>query len=154
MYYFYLYLLGSFYVYLCTCQWACFLLLNHIVVTMLGYIFPLGCIVQIILRWSFSVLDFIVSNGRGWMFPTNGVRDVRSNWLVAPLPSWAVPPERLVHSINGCSLSREATLQHSVYSPVSYASSFRLLLLRLCSNRCAEALVVYRNSLLNRLTAV
>ena len=34
------------------------------------------------------------------------------------------------------------------------ASSFRLLLLRLCSNRCAEAFVVYRNSLLNRLTAV
>ena len=34
------------------------------------------------------------------------------------------------------------------------ASSFRLILLRLCSNRCAEALVVYRNSLLNRLTAV
>ena len=29
-----------------------------------------------------------------------------------------------------------------------------LLLLRLCNNRCAEALVVYRNSLLNRLTAV
>ena len=36
----------------------------------------------------------------------------------------------------------------------AYASSFRLLLLRLCSNRCAEALVVYRNSLLNRLTEV
>ena len=34
------------------------------------------------------------------------------------------------------------------------ASSFRLLLLRLCSSRCAEALVVHRNSLLNRLTAV
>ena len=32
------------------------------------------------------------------------------------------------------------------------ASSFRLLLLRLCSNRCAEALVVYRNPLLSRLT--
>ena len=30
----------------------------------------------------------------------------------------------------------------------------RLLLLRLCSNRCAEVLAVYRNSLLNRLTAV
>ena len=34
------------------------------------------------------------------------------------------------------------------------ASSFRLLLLRLCSSMCAESLVVYRNSLLNRLTAV
>ena len=34
------------------------------------------------------------------------------------------------------------------------ASSFWLLLLRLGSNRCAETLVVYRNSLLNRLTAV
>ena len=33
----------------------------------------------------------------------NGVRDGRSNWLVAPPPrSWAVPPERLVHSINQC----------------------------------------------------
>ena len=30
-------------------------------------------------------------------------------------------------------------------------SCFRLLLLRLCNNRCAEALVAYRNSLLNRL---
>ena len=29
-----------------------------------------------------------------------------------------------------------------------------LLLLRLCSNRCAEAPVAYRNSLLNRLIAV
>ena len=34
------------------------------------------------------------------------------------------------------------------------ASTFRLLLFRLCSNRCAEAMVVYRNCLLNRLTAV
>ena len=34
------------------------------------------------------------------------------------------------------------------------ASSFQLLLLRLCSNRCAEALVIHRNSLLNILTAV
>ena len=32
----------------------------------------------------------------------NGVRDGRSNWLVAPTASWAVPPERLVHSINQC----------------------------------------------------
>ena len=30
------------------------------------------------------------------------------------------------------------------------ASSFRLLLVRLCTNRCAEALAAYRNSLLNR----
>ena len=35
----------------------------------------------------------------------NGVRDGRSNWLVAPPPSWAVPPERLVLSINRCSLT-------------------------------------------------
>ena len=34
------------------------------------------------------------------------------------------------------------------------ASSFRLLLLGLSSNRCAEALMVHRNSLLNWLTAV
>ena len=33
-------------------------------------------------------------------------------------------------------------------------SSSRLLLLRLCSNMCAEALVAYRNSLLNRLNIV
>ena len=38
--------------------------------------------------------------------------------------------------------------------PLAYASSFRLLLLRLCSNRCAEALVIYTNFILNRLTAV
>ena len=30
-----------------------------------------------------------------------------------PLLSWAVPPERPVHSINQCSLSRESTLQPS-----------------------------------------
>ena len=35
-----------------------------------------------------------------------------------------------------------------------FAFSFRLLLFRLCGNWCAEALVVHRNSLLNRLTAV
>ena len=34
------------------------------------------------------------------------------------------------------------------------ASSFRLLLLRLCSNRCAEALVAFIHSLLNRLGIV
>ena len=33
----------------------------------------------------------------------NGVRDGRSNWLVAPPPSWAVPPERNVLSIIRCS---------------------------------------------------
>ena len=33
-------------------------------------------------------------------------------WLHLP-PSWAAPPERLVHSINRCSLCRESTLQHS-----------------------------------------
>ena len=38
--------------------------------------------------------------------------------------------------------------------PFAYASSFRLLLLRLCSNRCAEAIVAYRNSLLKRLNIV
>ena len=35
--------------------------------------------------------------------------------------------------------------------PFADASSFLLLLLRLCSNRCVEALVAYRNSLLNGL---
>ena len=34
------------------------------------------------------------------------------------------------------------------------ASFFRLLLLRLCSNRCAEALLAYTSSLLNRLNIV
>ena len=33
----------------------------------------------------------------------NGVRDGRSNLLVAPPPSWVVSTERLVHSINRCS---------------------------------------------------
>ena len=36
----------------------------------------------------------------------------------------------------------------------AYASSFPLLLLRLCSNRCDEALLAYINSLLNRLSIV
>ena len=45
----------------------------------------------------------------------NSVRHGRSNWLVAPPPSWAVPPERLVHSINRCSLSRESTPQPSAW---------------------------------------
>ena len=43
----------------------------------------------------------------------NGIRDGRITWLVSPLPSWAVPPERLVNSINLCRLSRESTLQPS-----------------------------------------
>ena len=34
------------------------------------------------------------------------------------------------------------------------AASFRLLLLRQCSNGCAKAIVAYRNSLLNRLSIV
>ena len=35
-----------------------------------------------------------------------------------------------------------------------HASYFRLLLLPMCSNKCVEALVVYRNYLLNRLVAL
>ena len=35
------------------------------------------------------------------------------NWLLPP-PSWAVPPERLVHSINRCSAwNRPCNLQHA-----------------------------------------
>ena len=45
--------------------------------------------------------------------PDNDVKNGRSNWLVAPPPSWAAPPDCLVHSINRCSLSRESTLQPS-----------------------------------------
>ena len=60
-----------------------------------------------------------------------------------------------------CSLprdqSRDVTFRLVVFVILQctslYASSFRLLLLRLYSNRCVEALVVYRNYLLNRLTA-
>ena len=51
----------------------------------------------------------------------NGVRDGRSNWLVVPPPSWTAPPERLVHSINRCSLSstgnRSCKLQHARQPP-------------------------------------
>ena len=39
-----------------------------------------------------------------------GARDGRFNWLVAPPPSWAVPPERLVNCINQCS-HRESTFR-------------------------------------------
>ena len=46
---------------------------------------------------------------------SNGVRYGRSNWLVAPPPYWAVPPEGLVYSLNQCSLSgyRPWNLQHA-----------------------------------------
>ena len=44
----------------------------------------------------------------------NGVREGRSNWLVAPPPSWAVHPERLVHSINQCNLSGDRTCNRSM----------------------------------------
>ena len=62
-----------------------------------------------------------------------------------------------------CSLPRDQSLDVTPCLGVSInskctsfrvlASSFRLLLSRLSSNRCAEALVVLRNSLLNILTA-
>ena len=39
----------------------------------------------------------------------NGLRDGKSNLLFAPPPSGAVPSERLVHSINRCSLSSPGT---------------------------------------------
>ena len=44
----------------------------------------------------------------------NGVRDGRSNWLVAPPPLSAVPPELLVHSINQCNLSGNRTCNRSM----------------------------------------
>ena len=44
-----------------------------------------------------------------------GVRDGRSNWLVAPPPLWVVLPAHLVHSINQCSLGRQSTLQRSAW---------------------------------------
>ena len=48
-------------------------------------------------------------------------------------------------SVTGC----DSLLGSFCHSPVyvllfAYASSFRLLLLRLCNNRCAEALGVYQ----------
>ena len=44
----------------------------------------------------------------------NDVRDGRSNWLVHPPPSWTVPPERLVHSINRRNLSWTRTCNRSM----------------------------------------
>ena len=44
----------------------------------------------------------------------NGVRDGKSNWLVAPPPSWTVPPERHVHSINQCNHSGTRTCNRSM----------------------------------------
>ena len=44
----------------------------------------------------------------------NGVRYGRSNGLVAPPPSWAIPRERLVHSINQCNVSRNRTCNRSM----------------------------------------
>ena len=38
----------------------------------------------------------------------NGVRDGRSNWLVAPPPSWAVPPElHVLHGVNAAYKSQD-----------------------------------------------
>ena len=46
-----------------------------------------------------------------------------------------------------CSLKRDQSRDVTPrVLPFAYASSFRLLLLRLCNNRCAEAIVVNRNS--------
>ena len=44
----------------------------------------------------------------------NGVKDRRSNWLVAPPPSWAVPSECLVYSINQWNLSGNRTCNRSI----------------------------------------
>ena len=54
----------------------------------------------------------------------NGVRDGRSNWLVAPpRPHGQYPLSAFMHSINQCSLCRESTLQRewasAAHSPLS-----------------------------------
>ena len=42
----------------------------------------------------------------------NGVRDGRSNWLVAPPPSWAVPPElHVLHGVNAAHISQDLVHQ-------------------------------------------
>ena len=63
-----------------------------------------------VIYWN-STMGNSYSYSRPQLAADNGVRDGRSNWQVAPPDSWAVPPERLVHNINQCSLSRESTLQ-------------------------------------------
>ena len=55
-------------------------------------------------------------------------------------------PQGIGHGM--CLLTWEFLLFSSVL-PSLYASSFRLLLLRLCNNRCAEALVVKHKSQLD-----
>ena len=57
-------------------------------------------------------------------------------------------------SATGCDLLLGVSVILQRTSFRVHASSFRLLIVRICGNICAEALVVYRNSLLNRLTAV
>ena len=57
-------------------------------------------------------------------------------------------------SVTGCDSLAGEFLLFSSALPSAYASSFPLLLLPLFSNRCADALMVYKNSFLNRLTAV
>ena len=62
-----------------------------------------------------------------------------------------------------CSLQRDQSWDVTLHLGVSvvlqcsscrvHASLFRLLLLQLCTNMCAEAFMVYRNSLLSRLAA-
>ena len=54
-------------------------------------------------------------------------------------------------SVTGCDSSLGSFCYSLVTSFRVHASSFRLLLLRLCGNRCAEALVIYRNSLMGLL---
>ena len=44
--------------------------------------------------------------------PDNGARDGRSNWLVAPPPSWAVPPEfHVLHRVNAAYKSQDLLQQ-------------------------------------------
>ena len=59
----------------------------------------------------------------------NGVRDGRSNWLVAPPPSWAVPPELFMHSINQCTISGNRTCNHSMQgNHLAYAATQGIML--------------------------
>ena len=73
-------------------------------------------------------------------------------------PSSSIPSEDIFCSTNY--QSRDVTPHLGVFVILQcssfrvHESSFLLLLLRQCSNRCAEAFVVFRNSHLNRLAVI
>ena len=55
------------------------------------------------------------------------------------LPSWAVPPERLVHSINQCNLSGTRTCNRSMRgNHLAYAATQGMKMAHICRHTCQD----------------